>query len=101
MAIRAVEQHRKGGVVFEINQITSLYPKEEKGIVNWINIGRISNVDKEKTLRFIEALQPHAGTTITSEELNSATNVIQSFETTKGTTQKLADSNHLQQMTKS
>ncbi len=85
VAIRAVEQHRKGGVVLEVNQITSLYPKEEKGIVNWINTGRISNVDKEKALHFIEALQPHAGTTITSEELNSAANVIQSFETTKGT----------------
>ncbi len=85
VAIRAMEQHRKGGVVLEVNQITSLYPKEEKGIVNWINTGRISNVDKEKALHFIEALQPHAGTTITSEELNSAANVIQSFETTKGT----------------
>ncbi len=85
VAIRAMEQHRKGGVVLEVNQITSLYPKEEKEIVNWINTGRISNVDKEKALHFIEALQPHAGTTITSEELNSAANVIQSFETTKGT----------------
>lgn len=89
VAIRAVEQHRKGGVVLEVNQITSLYPKEEKGIINWVNTGRISNVDKEKALHFIEALQPHAGTSITDEELKSAANVINSFETTKKNDEKV------------
>jgi len=90
VAIRAVEQHRKGGVVLEVNQITSLYPKEERGIVNWINTGRISNVDKEKALHFIEALQPHAGTSITDEELKSAANVINSFETAKENGEKFS-----------
>lgn len=89
VAVRAVEQHRKGGVVLEVNKITSLYPKEERGIVYWINKGRISNVDKEKALHFIEALQPHAGTTITDEELKSAANIINSFETTKGNGEKV------------
>lgn len=90
VAVRAVEQHRKGGVVLEVNKITSLYPKEERGIVYWINNGRISNVDKEKALHFIEALQPHAGTTITDEELKSAANIINSFETTKGKGKKFS-----------
>lgn len=90
VAVRAVEQHRKGGVVLEVNKITSLYPKEERGIVYWINNGRISNVDKEKALHFIEALQPHAGTTITDEELKSAANIINSFETTKGKGEKFS-----------
>lgn len=89
VAIRAVEQHRKGGVVLEVNQITYLYPKEEKGIINWVNTGRISNVDKEKALHFIEALQPHAGTSITDEELKSAANIINSFETTKENGEKV------------
>jgi|GEM_PF-2975157 len=89
VAIRAVEQHRKGGVVLEVNQITSLYPNEEKGIINWVNTGRISNVDKEKALHFIEALQPHAGTSITDEELKSAANIINSFETTKENGEKV------------
>lgn len=89
VAIRAVEQHRKGGVVLKVNQITSLYPKEEKGIINWVNTGRISNVDKEKALHFIEALQPHAGTSITDEELKSAANIINSFETTKENGEKV------------
>ena len=90
VAVRAVEQHRKGGVVLEVNKITSLYPKEERCIVYWINNGRISNVDKEKALHFIEALQPHAGTTITDEELKSAANIINSFETTKGNGEKFS-----------
>ena len=90
VAIRAVEQHRKGGVVLEVNQITSLYPKEEKGIINWVNTGRISNVDKEKALHFIEALQPHAGTSITDEELKSAANIINSFETAKENVEKFS-----------
>lgn len=90
VAVRAVEQHRKGGVVLEVNKITSLYPKEERGIVYWINNGRISNVDKEKALHFIEALQPHAGTTITDEELKSAANIINSFETTKENVEKFS-----------
>lgn len=89
VAIRAVEQHRKGGVVLEVNQITSLYPKEEKGIINLVNTGRISNVDKEKALHFIEALQPHVGTSITDEELKSAANIINSFETTKENGEKV------------
>ena len=86
----AFKQHRKGGVVLEVNQITSLYPKEEKGIINWVNTGRISNVDKEKALHFIEALQPHAGTSITDEELKSAANIINSFETTKENGEKFS-----------
>ena len=80
VVIRAVEQHRKGGVVLEVNQISSLYPKEEKGIVHWINTGRLSNVDKEKALHFIMALQPHAGTTIKDKELSTAAKIVKDFE---------------------
>ena len=80
-ALRATEQNRKGGVLLTVNEITTLYPKEVRGIIHWINQGKITNVDKEKALHFIEALQPHAGTTITSEELLSAANVVKDFET--------------------
>ncbi len=37
-------------------------------------------MDKEKALRFIEALRNHRETTITSEELSSAANVVETFE---------------------
>ena len=78
VAIRATEQNRKNKVVLEENQITSLYPKGERGIIYWINNNKLSNVDKEKALHFIEALQPHAGT-LTSEELSSAANIVRNF----------------------
>ena len=80
VALRATEQNRKGGSLLTVNEITTLYPKEARGIINWMNQGRIANADKEKALHFIEALQPHAGTTITSEELSSAANVVENFE---------------------
>lgn len=80
-ALRTTEQNRKGGVLLTVNEITTLYPKAVRGIIHWINQGKITNVDKEKALHFIEALQPHAGTTITSEELLSAANVVKDFET--------------------
>lgn len=78
VAIRATEQNRKNKVVLEVNQITSLYPKGERGIIYWINNNKLSNVDKEKALHFIEALQPHAGT-LTSEKLSSAAKIVRNF----------------------
>lgn len=91
VAVRAIEQQRKNGVILEVNEITSLYPKGERGIVNWVNTGRLSNVDKKRALRFIEELQPHAGTTIKSEELSSAAKVIQDFENPKVSTEKVSE----------
>lgn len=38
------------------------------------------NADKEKALRFIEALPTHPGTTITSAELDNATKIVKEFE---------------------
>lgn len=80
VAIRTTEENRRGGKVLEVNEITSLYPKDEKGIIHWINTGRLTNVDKEKALHFIAALQPHAETTINNEELSNAANVVRNFE---------------------
>ena len=83
VAVKTVMQPRKGGVVLEVNQITTLFPKEAKGIVHWFNLGKATNIDKEKALRFIEALPTHPGTTIKAEELISAANVVKDFETAK------------------
>ena len=55
-----------------------LFPKEERGIVNWVNKGLASNKDTEKALRFIKALPNHPGT-ITKEELLSATKEVKKF----------------------
>lgn len=79
VAIKTSRQNRKGGVVLTVNEIVTLFPKDEKGIINWINTGKATNIDKEKALRFIEALPNHPGTTITNEELDSATKVVKDF----------------------
>ena len=83
VAVKASTQRRKGGVVLEVNQITSLFPKDAKGIVHWFNSGKATNIDKEKALRFIEALPNHPGTTIKAEELISAANVVKDFVNSK------------------
>ena len=89
VAVKTVMQPRKGGVVLEVNQITTLFPKEAKGIVHWFNLGKATNIDKEKALRFIEALPTHPGTTIKAEELLSAANVVKDFETAKVSDEKV------------
>ena len=83
VAIQTENQNRKGGVVLKVNKIVTLFPKDARGVINWFNQGKATNVDKEKALHFIEALQNHSGTTITDEELKSAANIINSFETAK------------------
>lgn len=64
VAVKTSAQNRRGGIVLEVNQITTLFPKDAKGIVYWFNSGKATNIDKEKALRFIEALPNHPGTTI-------------------------------------
>ena len=83
VAVQTVRQDRKGGVVLEVNQIVTLFPKDARGIVNWLNLGKATNIDKEKALHFIEALPNHPGTTIKDEELISAANVVRNFENEK------------------
>ena len=83
VAVKISTQNRRGGIVLEVNQITTLFPKDAKGIVYWFNSGKATNIDKEKALRFIEALPNHPGTTIKEEELFSAAKVVENFENSK------------------
>ena len=91
VAVQAVRQNRKGGVVLEVNQIVTLFPKDAKGVVNWFNLGKATNIDKEKALRFIEALQNHSETTIKAEELSSAAKVVENFENPKMSGENVAE----------
>ena len=81
VAIQTANLNRKGGKVLEVNKIVTLFPKDARGVVNWFNIGKATNIDKKKALHFIEALLNHSETTITNEELLSAANVVKDFET--------------------
>lgn len=83
VAVKTVSEHRANGVNMEINDITTLFPKDEKGIINWYNTGKATNIDKKKALRFISSLQTHSGNEINSEELSSAANIINKFEKAK------------------
>ncbi len=91
MAIQTKQQQVKGGVTIEVNDISTLFPKNAKGVINWFVQDKATNIDKEKALHFIEALPNHLETTITSEELSSATKVVESFENPTVRTEKVAD----------
>ena len=83
VTIKAVERKRKGGVILEVNEIETLYPKKSKGIVSWINKELASNVDKEKALAWVEALRTNRETELTEQELNAATKIIKDFPNPK------------------
>lgn len=83
VVIKATQRRRKGGVVLEVNEISTLYPKNAKGIIKWINDGLITNVDKRKALDWLEALHTHRGTGLINQELDSATKIVESFENPK------------------
>lgn len=78
VVIRTESQNRKGGVILKVNKIATLFPKDARGVINWYNLGKATNIDKAKALHFIEALQNHSGT-LTSEELSSAANIVRNF----------------------
>lgn len=83
VAVKTVNEQRSNGVTMEINDIMTLFPKEEKGIINWYNTDKATNIDKKKALRFISSLQTHSENEINSEELSSAANIINNFEKAK------------------
>lgn len=66
--------------MLEVNKIVTLFPKDARGVINWFNIGKATNIDKKKALHFIEALLNHPETTITNEELSTAAKVVKDFE---------------------
>lgn len=67
-----------------VNNVTTLFPKEAKGIIYWLNQKKATYVNREKALRFIEALQNHSETKINSKELEDAAKVVENSETSQG-----------------
>lgn len=78
--VRATRHPRKGGAILEVNDIQTLYPKNAKGIINWIITGKTTQVDTEKALDWIGALQTHLGTELSQQELSYAAKVIKEFK---------------------
>lgn len=68
----------KGGEII-VDDIVTLYPKEVKGIINWINTGLGKVYDKEKALEWLRTCETHNRHSAV-QELNDAANVIKNFE---------------------
>lgn len=79
------------GEVQDLNLVTSVFDKKSKGIINWINNGRLLYVDKEKTLDYLSSSAPIADAT-NNQELISATNIVENFENPKLPERKALDS---------
>ena len=70
----------RGGADIDFNLITSTYGKDKDKIVQWVNTGVASYIDKEKALEYLaSAPAPIAGAK-QAQELSSATKVIKEFE---------------------
>ena len=76
-ALVSIETNKEGEIDFNI--ISSVYGKNGKGVIGWINDGNLLYADKEKTLDFISPSAPIADAT-QNQELISAAKVIEKFE---------------------
>ena len=79
------------GEVQDLNLVTSVFGKKSKGLVNWINNGRLLYADREKTLDYLSSSAPIADAT-NNQELISATNIVENFENPKIPERKALDS---------
>ena len=79
VVIRAREEKRKGGKILDINEITTLFPKDKKGIVKWINDGKGRYYKKEKALNWLGHPQNHPESPA-NQELSTAAKIVENFE---------------------
>lgn len=81
------------GNVLEVNSIRNVFPKNGASIVKWINQGKLTNVDKEKLLHFLDQQRtnladvafvlPDEQEKQGSAEVSTATNIVENFENPK------------------
>lgn len=76
----SIETMKNGEVDFNI--ISSVFGKNEKGVVKWIEDGKLLYADKEKALSYISASAPIADATY-KKELVSVANIVRNFENPK------------------
>ena len=77
----------------EVNSIRNVFPKNGASIVKWINQGKLTNVDKEKLLHFLDQQRtnladvafvlPDEQVKQGSAEVSTATNIVENFENPK------------------
>ncbi len=66
------------GEVQDLNLITSVFDKNNKGVLAWINGGKLLYADKEKALDYLSSSAPIADAT-NNQELISAANIVRNF----------------------
>ncbi len=69
----------KGGVDIDFNLVSSVFGKSQNGIVNWLNKGYATYINKEKTLGYLNLPAPITGA-LNNQELNSIAKIIKNFE---------------------
>lgn len=67
----------------DFNIVSSVFGKGESNIVNWINKGYSKYINKEKALAFLSHQSAPIAAAAASEELDSATKIVESFENPK------------------
>jgi hypothetical protein len=75
----------------DFNIISSTYGKSGKGVIGWINNGKLLYSDKEKTLNYLGSPALIAGA-VNNSELDSATKIVEEFENPSIQEQKSSDS---------
>ena len=68
--------------VQDLNLVTLVFDKKSKGVIDWINNGKLLYADKEKVLDYLSSSAPIADAT-NNQELSSATNIVENFENPK------------------
>lgn len=86
VSLEARRKATRGGEI-EIEDVVTLYPKQEKGIIYWINRGLGKVYDKEKALQWLRTCETHNRHSA-NEELLDAAKIIENFENPKGSEEK-------------
>ncbi len=84
----SIETNKKGELDFNI--ISSVFGKNNKGVIDWVNKGKLLYADKEKALRYISA-SAHIADATYKAELDTAAKVVENFENPKVSDVKASD----------
>ena len=66
----------------DFNVVRSAFGKRQNGVVEWINKGQLTYVDKEKALNYLHLAAPIAAAS-DNQELSRAANIVKHFENPK------------------
>lgn len=72
----------------DFNIVSSVFGKGKDNIVEWINKGYATYINKEKALNYLHHSAPIAEA-LSDSRLSSAAKVVENFETSKGTVHEI------------